>query len=235
VSLTVEVVCATSLDGKISTPDRRPWRWSDPEDHEWLLSRMAEADLLVTGAGTIRAEDPTVILPEPWAARRAERGKSPQPVRLVLSPSLSVPPDCRAARVEGAKLLIASRRESIEARGAAFAGRAELIPWGDDLRLTPLLEAARRRAEGDRIVCLGGGRTNAAFLEEDLVDRISLTVASFVIGARGAPGPFDGGGFDGGNFPQFRVIEERRAGRDRILVYERDRDAAPRRPATGLD
>ena len=41
-----------------------------PEDHAWLLDRMAAADLLVVGAGTIRAENPSVTVPQEWSQRR---------------------------------------------------------------------------------------------------------------------------------------------------------------------
>ena len=67
-SFHVEIIVATSMDGRISTPDRRPWRWSDPEDHAWLLSRMAAADVVVVGAATIRAENPSVTVPPEFVA-----------------------------------------------------------------------------------------------------------------------------------------------------------------------
>lgn len=191
----MEIVVATSIDGRISTPDRKPWRWSDPEDHAWLLERMSQADLLVVGAATIRAENPSITVPADWAQRRVAEGRTPQPARLVLSPSLSIPPDCRAARRTDARLFVAARAEAIAERGAGFEGKAVLLPFDADLALGPVLEKATRAAGGEKVVCLGGGRTNALFLEQDLVDSLSLTISSFVIGAAGAPGAFDGAGF----------------------------------------
>ena len=231
---TVEVIYAMSLDGRISTADRDPWRWSDPADHAWLLDRMAAADLLVTGAGTIHAENPSVTLPETHAEARRAAGRGPQPARLILTPSLSVRPDQRFARAE-APLLIAARPERVAEAAADWDGTAELLPWDPVGGLAELLGTAAERAGGSRVLCLGGGRTNAAFLEEDLVDRISVTVCSFAIGAAEAPGPFSGRGFRPGNFPEFRVIQEKDAGRDRVLVFERDRSAPARAAQAGLD
>lgn len=222
-SFSVEVVVATSMDGRISTPDRRPWRWSDPEDHAWLLERMAAADVVVVGAGTIRAENPSVTVPPEFAQRRIAEGRSAQPLRVVLSPSLSISPDCRAARRSDAALVVAARADAIARHGSAFEGRARLVALPDDLALRDLLESVARDAGGGRIVCLGGGRTNAWFLEQDLVDRISWTVSSFVIGAADAPGAFEGAGFEPGSFPRFRLVELQRAGRDALLLYERER------------
>jgi riboflavin biosynthesis pyrimidine reductase len=131
--------------------------------------------------------------------------------------------------------VIAARRDAVAARGAPFGGRAVLHPWDDDLALAPLLAAVRARAGGDRVVCLGGGRTNAGFLEQDLVDRVSLTVSAFVIGADDAPGPFAGRGFPPERFPAFRLVGTRPAGRDLVLEWERDRASDGRSPTTGLD
>jgi 2,5-diamino-6-(ribosylamino)-4(3H)-pyrimidinone 5'-phosphate reductase len=230
-SITVEVVVATSMDGRISTPDRRPWRWSDPEDHAWLLKRMAEADLLVVGAATIRAENPSVTVPPDWANQRVADGRTPQPARLVLSPSLSIAPDCRAAKRSDATLLVAARADAIAERGAGFEGKATLLPFDREMQLRPILERAAEIAGGGRIVCLGGGRTNALFLEQDLVDHVSLTISSFVIGAEDAPGPFDGHGFAPGQFPRFDLVDMRRAGRDVLLQYDRVRGGNGSGPA----
>lgn len=234
-SLTVEIVVAMSMDGRISTADRRPWRWSDPEDHAWLLERMAEADVVVVGGGTVRAENPSITVPGSHAQRRVAEGRTAQPVRLVLSPSLSIPADARAVGRSDARLVVAATRDAITARGAAFEGRATLVPLGADLALRPVLEAACEFADGGRVVCLGGGRTNALFLEQDLVDSLSLTVSSFVIGAAGAPGPFDGAGWRPGSFPRFRLDEMRHAGRDAVLRYTREREAPPVKPGPGLE
>lgn len=233
-SFAVEVVVAMSMDGRISTPDRRPWRWSDPADHAWLLERMAQADLVVVGGGTIRAENTSVTVPAEMVQRRVAEGRSPQPARLVITPSLMIAPDCRAARREDARLFIAAREDAIAERGAEFEGKATLLAFDSAMALRPVLEQATQLAGGGRVVCLGGGRTNAFFLEQDLVETLSLTVSSFVIGAADAPGPFDGKGFAPGAFPRFRLADTRRAGRDFLLLYERDRgdNAAP--PSGGL-
>jgi diaminohydroxyphosphoribosylaminopyrimidine deaminase/5-amino-6-(5-phosphoribosylamino)uracil reductase len=186
---------------------------------------MAEADLLVIGAGTIRSEDPTVLLPEEWSKQRIAAGRSPQPVRLVLSPSLSVSPSAKVVRAD-APLVIAARPAEIDRRRGEFGPATELVPWSADVGR--LLDDVSARHGAARVLCLGGGRTNAAFLAADRVDRLSLTICSFVIGAADAPGPFDGDGFSPDRFPQFRLEGTQPAGRDLVLLYRREREATPR-------
>ncbi|MAF27550.1 MAG: dihydrofolate reductase family protein [Gemmatimonadota bacterium] len=217
----VEVVCALSMDGRISTAGRDPWIWSGPEDGQWLLSRMTESDLLVAGAATIRAENPSLSVPAEWSKRRTEEGRPPQPARLILSPRLELDPACRAFDEDSAPALVAASAEAIAERGADFRGRAELLPLPDDLSLSDCLAHACSLAGGGRVVCLGGGRTNALFLEQDLVDRVSFTIAPLVIGDARAPGPFDGHGFPPEAFPRFRLEEARRLGEDLLLRYTR--------------
>ena len=229
---TLEIVVATSIDGKISTADRGPWRWSDPADHEWLLERMTAADLLVVGAGTIRAEDPSLRVPAELAARREAQGRPPQPARLILTPSLSIRPDARILREGDTAVVVAARAEAWAQRGDGIPDHVGRIEWTGNVAAA--LHEGARRHDARTIIGLGGGRTNAALLEADLVDRISHTISAFVIGAAGAPGPFDGEGFAPPGFRAFRLEESRNLGRDVLHVWARDPRSGPRTEGGGL-
>ncbi|MGA2835920.1 MAG: bifunctional diaminohydroxyphosphoribosylaminopyrimidine deaminase/5-amino-6-(5-phosphoribosylamino)uracil reductase RibD [Acidimicrobiales bacterium] len=79
---------AATLDGRIAAPDGTS-RWITGEEARLDVHRLrAVSDAVVVGAGTVRADDPslTVRLPEgdPWY-----RGPDEQPARVVLG---SVPP-----------------------------------------------------------------------------------------------------------------------------------------------
>ena len=65
----------------------------------------------------------------------------------------------------------------------------------------------------------GGGATNFAFLRDDLVDEIYLTLCPIVIGGGSSPTPVDGEGFAPENFKRFRLTESHRSGRELFLHY----------------
>ncbi|MEH2285133.1 MAG: dihydrofolate reductase family protein [Nostoc sp.] len=85
------VVLAMTADGKISAVDPKAPRESDATDQAHLEYQASLADLLLVGAGTIRAEGGTFTIrnPELLAAREV-RGQSPQPITCVVSGSLDL-------------------------------------------------------------------------------------------------------------------------------------------------
>ena len=83
---------ALSLDGKLSTEQRDPVRFTSRIDRGLMDEIRADADAVLIGAGTLRAEDPPVRIKS--ARRRDERrrmGKSPHPVSVILSRSMRLP------------------------------------------------------------------------------------------------------------------------------------------------
>ena len=63
---------------------------------------------------------------------------------------------------------------------------------------------------------------------------MSLTISSFVIGAAGARARSTVQGFAPGA-SRFRLEDSRRAGRDMVLLYERERGGNGGPPGGGLD
>jgi riboflavin biosynthesis pyrimidine reductase len=74
---------AISADGKISSVARRPSGWTSREDHARLLKLREAADALIVGRGTLESDHMTLTVP----------GKSPQPLRCVVSHTGRIPAD----------------------------------------------------------------------------------------------------------------------------------------------
>ncbi|MEH1785870.1 MAG: dihydrofolate reductase family protein [Nostoc sp.] len=85
------VVLAMTADGKISAVDPKAPRDSDADDQAHMEYQVSFADLILVGAGTIRAEGGTFTIrnPELLAAREV-RGQPPQPITCVVSGSLDL-------------------------------------------------------------------------------------------------------------------------------------------------
>jgi 5-amino-6-(5-phosphoribosylamino)uracil reductase len=93
-SISTTVVLGMTVDGKISATDPHALRTTDAADQEHLEYQVSLADLVLLGAGTIRAEGTTFTIRNPeLLAARAVRGQSPQPIACVVSRSLKLSVD----------------------------------------------------------------------------------------------------------------------------------------------
>ncbi|HEX5189453.1 MAG TPA: dihydrofolate reductase family protein, partial [Streptosporangiaceae bacterium] len=92
----VVLSCAMSLDGYIDDRSGEPLRLSGAEDIDRVDELRAGCDAILVGAGTIRADDPLLLLrSEARREARIARGARPDPVRVVISASGDLDPAAR--------------------------------------------------------------------------------------------------------------------------------------------
>jgi diaminohydroxyphosphoribosylaminopyrimidine deaminase/5-amino-6-(5-phosphoribosylamino)uracil reductase len=180
----VHLKFAATLDGKIAAANG---------DSKWVTGELArrrahelraEAGAVLVGAGTMRADDPTLTarnLPE----------EPPRISRVVLDPDLTISADGQLARTaREAPVLVFTKNDPDNAKvcGLEESG-VEVVPveeTGGGLNLRFVLEELGRR--GVRGVLVeGGGDTAGRFLEQGLVDKATLFYAPKVIGSEGVP------------------------------------------------
>ncbi|MDH5526325.1 MAG: bifunctional diaminohydroxyphosphoribosylaminopyrimidine deaminase/5-amino-6-(5-phosphoribosylamino)uracil reductase RibD [Nitrospirota bacterium] len=182
----VTLKIAQTLDGRVATASGHS-QWITGEAARRHGHRMrATHDVILVGAGTVRADDPRLTC-------RLPRGRNP--LRVVVDSRLSTIPAARllTAAPPGPTILATTdaapveRRRALEAAGATVL---ELPASGDRVDLTALM---RHLAESGhhRVLCEGGPRLSAALLSAVLVDRVACFVAPRLMGgddARGAVG-----------------------------------------------
>jgi diaminohydroxyphosphoribosylaminopyrimidine deaminase/5-amino-6-(5-phosphoribosylamino)uracil reductase len=175
---------AASLDGKtallngasqwLTGPDARQ------DGHRW----RARACAILTGIGTVRADDPQLNV---RGLAELPGGIVRQPLRIVVDSGLALSPDARVLR-GGGTLVVAAVADP--ARCAALAARgAEVLPLcGSDGRvdLQALLAELARRGVNEVHGEAGFG-LSGALLQAGLVDELLLYLAPCVVGdaARG--------------------------------------------------
>lgn len=177
----IRMKIAASLDGKTAL-DNGSSQWitgtaARRDGHAW----RARACALLTGAGTVRDDDPQLTVREVETPR--------QPVRIVVDSRLETPANARV--LEGGALIAAAvnddvKREALRARGAEVL----LLPnAAGKVELGALMEELGRRAMNE-VHVEAGHRLNGSLLREGLVDELLIYLAPSLIGDR-ARGMFE--------------------------------------------
>lgn len=208
---------ALSLDGRIATATGESQWITGPEARRAVHLLRARHDAVLVGAGTARADDPSLTV--------RDLGTEWQPVRLVAARKLDLPAEGKLALTAGeASVWLLHGPDAPEAARAAWTGRgARLIPVPLSAgRLEP--EALLRQlgeAGLTRVLCEGGGQLAAALWAADLVDEVQVFSAGLALGAEGTPG-LGAMGLDRlAEAPRFELVEHARIGADVRHIWRR--------------
>jgi riboflavin-specific deaminase-like protein len=171
----------STLDGRIAIGGRSG-PIGDEADHELFHGLRTQADAVMVGAGTIRTEryGPIVRRPELRARREAE-GLAADPLAVVVSARLALPPDLPLLQHPDCEVVILTASEDelppTPARVHYLRG-----PAGAELELRPLLERLRSEYGVRSILCEGGPSLNESLVRERLVDELFLSIAPKLAG-----------------------------------------------------
>ena len=191
---------AESADGKLAPIDGGKINFGSAEDRAQMEELRAVADGVLIGAGTLRAEDPPLIIRDSAVRdRRIATKGSPHPWNIAVCSILPENPAgmnfFRSPDTE--KLVFTTERTAPALREAAGRyARIEVIP-SDGSGRGDLVELLRKLPPlgVSHLLLEGGGELNFSMLQAGLIDEIYLTVCPFVFGGRTAPTAFDGLGF----------------------------------------
>jgi len=192
----VVVNAATSVDGKLSTRERRQVRISGEADFDRVDRVRAAADAVLVGAGTVLADDPHLgVKSENRRVERLRNGRPANPARVVADSRARTPPDATCLNDDAETyLLVSAAAPDDRLRRLREAGATVIEAGSDRVDLTAALDALEE-AGVDRLLAEGGGELIYSLFEAELVDELSVFVGSLVIGGREAPTLADGEGF----------------------------------------
>lgn len=189
--------CAMSVDGYVddATPERL--RLSSPADFDRVDSVRAGCDAILVGAGTVRADDPRLLIRSPARReQRVARGLPPDLTKVTLTWSGDLDPGARFFTTGTSPKLVYAPSGTAAGVAGRLGEAAEVIDAGDPLTpATVLRDLAARGVR--RLMVEGGGGVHTLFLTSGLVDELQLVVAPFLLGDPSAP-KFVGSGV----FPQ---------------------------------
>ncbi|MEU8490920.1 RibD family protein [Pseudonocardia alni] len=177
---------AMSLDGYIDDAGPDTLVLSDAGDLDRVDAVRAGVDAILVGAGTVRADDPRLLVR--CAERRAGRvadGRPPSPRRVVLTTGSSLDPAARVFAGGDAPLVFTAGHAAPALRDL-LGDAAEVVAAGDPPDPCAVLDDLATRGVR-RLLIEGGGGVHTAFLTAGLVDELHVVVAPFFVGDARAP------------------------------------------------
>jgi riboflavin-specific deaminase-like protein len=174
----VMVNFVTSIDGA-TTVGGRSSALGDDDDLAMFKAIRSLPDVILVGAGTVRAEDyRPVILDERRRAVRRERGQAEDPILAIVSGSLGVDPEARIFGDPDHKPLILTSTTANPGRLVNIGDMAEVAFL---IELTPATILDQLGAAN--VVLVEGGPTlTGQFVAAGLVDEMCLTISPVLVG-----------------------------------------------------
>lgn len=236
----VRVKLAMSLDGRTALANGASQWITGPAAREDVQHWRARSSAILTGIGTVLADDPrlNVRLPDPPSGT-----PRPQPLRVIVDARLQTPPDARMLTAGGSVLIMtaphvnkdadfAAQRAQLAKRGAAIEEvpawesepAAKTSPPGDSvararsamttrLRLPDILDRLGRR-EVNELWVEAGARLAGALLQQGLVDELLIYIAPKLLGPQARPLVEMSELHALAAAPNFIVVETRQIGED---------------------
>ncbi len=184
---------AASLDGKTALGNGVSQWITGPDARRDAHRLRARSCAVLTGIGTVLADDPMLNVRDVETTR--------QPLRVVVDSGLRMPPAAKML-AQGKTLVLTASADQARAGQLRAAGAEVLALPGEDGRvdLARMLDELGRRGLNEITVEAGRG-LNGALVRQGLVDEFIVYLAPLLLGDR-ARGMFD--------LPELVAMEERR-------------------------
>jgi len=210
---------AATVDGKITSATREYPSFTSAHDRETMDRLRAEADAILVGAGTARADDPPLhVRSEAMRSYRRSLGKPDGLDRVLVSASLDIEPDNRFFDDSGSARIVATVEGAPAEKLTRLEGLAEIWRLGaESVDLAALLRRLKARGV-ERLLLEGGGELNWGFLEQDLIDELYVTIAPCLLGGRDAPTLLEGSGLEMAGRRRLKLLDLHR---ERDELYSR--------------
>lgn len=204
----VYINMAMTADGKITSALREEPAFTSARDKQTMDRLRAEADAVLVGAGTLRADDPALAVRDAeMQAHRRALGKPDGLVNVLVTKSAAIDPASRFfGAAEKSDRIVATVTDAPADRVARLSAVAEVWAVGaGSVDLRELLARLAARGIG-RLLVEGGGELNWGFVRDDLFDELYVTVAPALLGGRDAPTLCEGEGLRMAGLRRLRLV-----------------------------
>ena len=186
----VRAKLAMSLDGRTAMDSGESQWITGPAARRDVQRMRAESCAIVTGIGTVEADDCSLnVRPAEMGlpAAEADLACARQPLRVVLDAELRTPPEARV--LAGGAPTLRCHAPGSPGPAGLLQARADLFPLAhgeDGLDLGALMDELARR-QCNEILVESGPRVAGAFLRAGLLDELVVYMAPTLMGSRARP------------------------------------------------
>jgi diaminohydroxyphosphoribosylaminopyrimidine deaminase / 5-amino-6-(5-phosphoribosylamino)uracil reductase len=170
---------AMTIDGKIATSTGHS-RWvSSPAARDYVHQLRSSCDAVITGGNTVRRDDPLLT---------SHQAGVPNPLRVVLSPSLNLPEEARLWDTQNTPTLVVTRSDANLPLQKSLAARGVELLLSDDPNPALVMKHLYDRG------CLSvlwecGGTLAAGAIAAGAVQKVVAFIAPKIVGGAMAPSP----------------------------------------------
>jgi diaminohydroxyphosphoribosylaminopyrimidine deaminase/5-amino-6-(5-phosphoribosylamino)uracil reductase len=178
---------AMSLDGRTAMANGESQWITSPEAREDVQRLRASSHAILTGVGTLLADDPSMTVRLSREALGIDEDLPiPHPVRVVLDPNLDTPATAKMLTLPGPTLIVCRDEDPVHGAALEAAGAQVVILPGDRNRLD-LHEVLQFLAnqEINEVLLESGATLAGAMLEQRLIDELIIYQAPHLMGDSG--------------------------------------------------
>ncbi|HET8616698.1 MAG TPA: pyrimidine reductase family protein [Actinomycetales bacterium] len=179
----------STLDGSATGPDGRTGTINTESDVRVFAALRALSDVVLVGAGTVRAEGYRAVqVRESWRRVRAALGLAPVPTLAVVTRSLALPDALLEPPEGGGPVVVVTVADADPDRCGEIErrlGPASVMTTGEQtVDVGACLDQLAARGL-PRVLCEGGPALLSELASHDLLDELCLTLTPLLVGGTG--------------------------------------------------
>lgn len=170
---------AMSLDGRTAMASGESQWITNAESRADVQHLRAESSAILTGIGTVLADDPSLTA-------RVDCDVT-QPLRVVLDSQLKTPVTAKMATLEGRSIILTCSTDTVKQQRLQQAGFEvySLSGQNNRLDLPEVMKFLATDLQVNDLLVEAGAILNGALLSQDLIDETIIYMASCVLGDQG--------------------------------------------------
>lgn len=213
---------AMSLDGKLSTIERKQVKISNKEDFERVDRLRAESDAVMVGSNTAVGDDPKLVVKsEELRKERIKKGLPENPIKVMVGSIRNLKLQSDFLDFGNSEKIIFTTEKENKEKIAALRNKPNTKVYVLPERKDNIYEMVEILYDLGikKLMVEGGGTLNYEMLAAGLVDEIYVAVGPKIFGGRDAPTLADGEGLTYDKSVDLELLDMQRLGDVVVLKY----------------